>query len=388
MTATKLTAGPLNQAALIDLVHQKGPCITLLQPPYRRGDSSEAPAALMRRDLHRAAKRLTARRIAVPAIADLLEPLQLLLHQEESPAGTDSARAIFRSHDVFRQFDLPIPPAPAYACMAGDCFFIRPILASLALPTTVYVLQVTKQAVQLLACGFSEIARVELPPRIPRTLGEAMGFDAPDHDLINRAAAGPSNGALQGVQFGTGSGREKSHAHLHDFYRSVDRGVNELLRSTQAPLVLCGVDEEVAMYRSISAYSNLLEGSIPGTGAPIGDAEMLRQAHDITVSDFDRRRALQMVASKERFPTARFSTGLEAILRAAVEGRVSDLYLDRNGQRRGTFASKVFGGSTNWHDEELLNVAAVETLLRGGAVYSLPTHFMPGGSMAAALFRY
>jgi len=54
----------------------------------------------------------------------------------------------------------------------------------------------------------------------------------------------------------------------------------------------------------------------------------------------------------------------------------------------GTFDGKVFGGRINWHDEDLLNVAAVETLLRGGAVHSLPTHLMSGGSLAAAAFRY
>jgi hypothetical protein len=54
----------------------------------------------------------------------------------------------------------------------------------------------------------------------------------------------------------------------------------------------------------------------------------------------------------------------------------------------GTFEGKIFGGRTNWHGEDLMNVAAVETLLRGGAVYSLPSHLMPRGAVAAATFRY
>jgi hypothetical protein len=71
-----------------------------------------------------------------------------------------------------------------------------------------------------------------------------------------------------------------------------------------------------------------------------------------------------------------------------VEGRIIDLYLDDNGRRIGNFDGKIFGGRNNWHDEELLNIAAVETLRRGGRVYTLPTHLMTGGAVAAATFRY
>jgi hypothetical protein len=386
---TKLTVEPLRKEIIPDLVHTEGPCITLLLPPYRPGEPGEPAAALLKTDLQAAAQQLAARKIAEPLIAELLEPLRQLSHEDESQAGAAFARVIFRSAGVFRQFELPVPPSPTQACTVGGCFWIRPILASLALPANVYVLEVTKQAAALLACSFTEVTAVELPKGTPKTLEEALGFKAPDHDLINRSAAGPSTGAMRGVQFGTGSGRETQHAHLHDFYRTVDRGIIELLRWNQAPLVLAGVDEDVAIYRSVSTYAHLLDQGIHGSpGAAITPTQILRQAHDIVLFDVQRRTALELAASRERLAPARFSTDLHDILRAAVEGRVSDLYLDENGQRLGNFDGKVFGGRINWHDEDLLNVAAVETLARSGAVHSLPSHLMPSVSVAAAAFRY
>jgi len=383
----KLTAEPLRKELIPELVHAAGPCITLLLPPYRPGEAGEPAAAQLKTGLQEAAKKLAARKIAEPLIDALLEPLRQLSHEEESLAGSGWARVIYRSTAVFRQFDLPVPPLPARACTVGDCFWIRPILASLALPPTVYVLEVTKKAVALLVCDFTGIAHVELPKGTPKTLDEALGFKAPDHDLMNRSASGPSTGAMRGVQFGTGSEREAQHAHLHDFYRLVDRGVIELLRSNHAPLILAGVEEDAAIYRSISNYPNLLEQGIHGSpGAEMTPELILRKVHDITLFDFQRRTALKMSESKERLGPGRFSTELESILQAAAEGRVSDLYLDENGQRMGTFAGKV-GGNPNWHDEDLLNVAAVETLRRGGAVYSLPSHLM-AAAVAAAAFRY
>ncbi|MGB6946150.1 MAG: hypothetical protein WBE37_27380 [Bryobacteraceae bacterium] len=385
----KLAAEPLTKEVVSELIHAGGPCITLLLPPYRPGESGESPAAILKADLQEAAKKLAARKIAEPLIRELLEPLERLSQAEESLAGAASARVIFRSHEVFRKFKMPIAPSPARACIVGDCFSIRPILSSAALAPAVYVLEVTKKAVRLLACGFTAVTPAQLPKGTPQTLDEALGFDAPDHDLINRSSAGPSTGAMPGVQFGTGSGRETQHAHLRDFYHAVDRGVCELLRSTQAPLVLAGVDEDVAIYRSISAYPNLLEQGIHGSpGAPVSPAQILQHAYDIALFTFQKRVANEMAEAKERLAPGRFSADLDGIVRAAVEGRVSHLYLDESGRRMGTFAAKVFGGHANWHDEELLNVAALETLLRGGAVYSLPTHCMPAGAVAAAAFRY
>ncbi|MGA2211738.1 MAG: hypothetical protein ABSH31_00575 [Bryobacteraceae bacterium] len=385
----KLAAELLRKELIPELVHASGPCITLLLPPYRPGEAGEPRAAFLKTQLQEAAKKLAARKIADPLIDALLEPLRHLSREEESLAGSCLPRVIFRSRTVFRQFDLPVPPMPATACTVGDCFWIRPILASLALPASIYVLEVTKKTAQLLACGVAGFARVELPKGTPRTLDEALGFKAPDHDLINRSAAGPSNGAMQGVQFGTGSGRETQYAHLHDYYRAIDRGVSELLRSNNAPLILAGVGEDVAIYRAISTYSNLLDRGIHGSlSAAMPQAQISRHAHDVALFDFQHRAALNMAVLKERLSPALFSTDLEIILRAAAEGRVSDLCMDENGQRMGTFEGKVFGGRANWRQEDLLNVAAVETLLRSGAVHSLPSHWMAEGAVAAAAFRF
>lgn len=390
---TKPTAEPLSPRIVPDLINATAPCITVLLPPYRPGEPGKPAAAMLKVDLQEAARSLAARKMAEPLIAELLEPLHQLSHEEESLAGSGFPRVIFRSHGVFRQFELPVPPSPFRACVVGDCFWIRPILRSLALPASVYVLYVTKKDVELMVCGFTEVGSVELPKGTPKTLDEALGFDAPDHDLMNRSFAGPSTGGMQGVQFGTGSGRERKHAHLHDFYRAIDRGVNEVLRSSQAgtpaPVVLAGVDEDMAIYRSINTYPNLLEQGIHGSpSAAISRPMILRHAHDIALFSLERRMAAEMTATRERFAAARFSIDLDTILRAAAEARVIDLYLDESAQQTGTFEGKIFGGRANWHNEDLLNVAAVETLAGGGAVHSLSTHLMPRGAVAAATFRY
>lgn len=385
---SKVRPEPLTKEVFLDLIQTAGPCLTFVLPPYRPGEQGQPAAALLKTHLQEAARKLASRRIAQPAMDELLQPLYNLSNREESQAGSGLARIVLRSRDLLRQFELPVNPSPAKSCVVSDSFYIRPMLGSLALSPKIYLLEVSKKAISLLACGLTDVVAVELPKGTPKTLDEALEFDQPDHDLMNRSFAGPSTGTMQGVRFGTTSGRERQHSHLRNFFQIIDRAINELLRGGHAPLVLAGVDEDTAMYRGINTYSNLLEQGIPGNlGAAISHPQVLRQAHDIALFDVERRAALELAKSKERLAPGRFSVDLNAILRAAVEGRVSDLYLDENAERIGAFEGKAFGGATNWHDEDLLNVAAVETLRRSGGVCSLPSHEMAGAAAAAA-FRY
>jgi len=197
---------------------------------------------------------------------------------------------------------------------------------------------------------------------------------------------------MRGVQFGTGSEREKQHGHLHDFYRAVDRGLNALLFSQQTPLILAGVEEDLAIYRSVSTYPNLLDQTIHGSPTGRAKAELAREARIVALSDSHKRAAAALAKAAEQFGPGRFSTDLDAILRAAVQGRVIDLYIDENSRRLGDFDGKAVGGRNFWHAEDLLNVAAVETLRYGGQVHTLPVHWISNRALivngAAATCRF
>jgi hypothetical protein len=83
---------------------------------------------------------------------------------------------------------------------------------------------------------------------------------------------------------------------------------------------------------------------------------------------------------------------LEMIVPAASDGRVETLFIATDVQHWG-----VFNPDTNeieCHaqmesgDESLLNLAAVQTYLKGGIVYAVEPDKVPGGTTAAAVLRY
>ena len=372
-----------------ELVKASGPCITVLLPAYRPGAQAKSMAAILKTNLQEAARQLALRKISEAVVTDLLDPLAQLTQDEEFLAGSRWGRAIFRSSDILRQLTLIGPVNQALT--VGACFNLRPILAELHLPAEFYLLQLSKKRVDLFHCHHLQAERVGLPSGIPETLEEALAFKPPDHDLENRASAGASTGAMRGVRFGTGSGRETQHTYLSDFYKAVDRGVSERLNGSNAPLVLAGVHEDAAIYRMINTYPVLLSRSI--SGSPSGSTsakenEVVEQAYWIVRSDRAEKASARLAELKERTSPARFSVHLEPVLQAAAEGRVDRIYIDESAQRLGLFADSKHGGQSNWGEEDLLNRAAVETILHGGLAFALPNSGMPDDAAVAAVFRY
>ncbi len=369
-----------------ELVRSPGPCVTLLLPPYRPGEQAKPISALIKSNIQEVARQLAERNIPETVTRELTDPLEQLAGDPDLSGGFHWGRAIFRSPDMLCQFALTEFVKPAVH--VGGCFDIRPILPELHLPAEFYLLKLSKKGVQIFRCSGLHAEALRLPAGVPETLDEALAFKQPDHDLENRASAGSSVGAMPGVRFGTGSGRETQQTYLADFYKAVDRGVRELLGPvSDAPLVLAGVDEDTVLYRIINRYPNLLARRIHGTPAA-APLEILREAYGIVRADCVERAARALMDSKERVAPTRFVTGLSAILRAAVEGRVARLYIDQAARMFGVFESIRRGDRWNSGEEDLLNIAAVETILQGGLAFALPTGRIPDGAPAAAILRY
>jgi hypothetical protein len=287
---------------------------------------------------------------------------------------------------VFRTFQLIEPVSVSLT--VGGYFQIRSILADLHVPAEFYVLKLSKKRVDVLRCAGLSAEPLKLNG-VPETLEEAMAFKPPDHDLENRSSAGSSTGSMRGVRFGTGSGRETEHTHLADFYKLVDRALHALPKAAMTPLVVAGVDQDAAIYRAVSKYPNLLEQSIHGSpGGALSEQEILRRAYSLVRSHCLDRDAKALAVSKERLAPARFASGLNTILRAAVQGRVASLYIDEAARMSGVFEGVKSGERWHWGEEDLLNAAAVETILQGGEAFELPAGSIPEGAGAAAILRY
>ena len=381
-----LTLTALDAENIDHLAGAEGPCVTILLPPYHPGAQTKSMATVVKTYCQEIERQLSIRKIQASEAATLIEPLLQVTESPEFSAGSHWGRAIFRSTDIFAGLDAVEVIQPSLNI--GGCFQLRSVLAELQSPPEFYLLRLTKKDIELRRCTRTRAERVAMPKGVPQSLAEAMAFKAPDHDLENRSPGGPSTGSMHGVRFGTGSERENASGHLADFFKAIDRGFRELTRGSGAPLVLAGVEEDTDRYRAVSNYPALLKQSINGSGGVPFSEDELRQANAIVRADATERAVTSLLGLRERTAPARISTDVAAILCAAVEGRVSRLYLNQEARVYGVFDHARRAGRVNWGEEDLLNAAAVETLLQRGLVFALPEDKMPERVAAMAFFRY
>ena len=375
---------PLRRDSIQQALKSSGPCLTVLLPPYHPGAQEQSTATLLNTIIQDATRQLRDRNLPQPEIANLLDPLREMAKDPDLLGGSHWGRVVLRSPEVFRQFHLT-ETARESLTVAG-CFNIRPILSELQLPPEFYVLKLSRKCVGLVRCADFRVEPIPLPKGTPETLEEMLAFEPPDHDLENRATAGSSAGARRGIRFGTGSGRETQQTYVADFYKVVDHGVHELLHGRKAPLALLGVEEDTALYQSINTYPDLLAQSIPGSPDGLHETDILRQSYAVIRAASVERALKELAESRERVAPERFSTALDTILPAAFDGRVHRLYIEEAARQPGTFHTDSKREYRSWGEEDLFNLAAVETTVQGGQAFAIPDRRMP--TPVAALFRF
>ena len=383
MTTTNLEVHEIRAVEdLHEMLRSPGPCLTLTLPAYHPGEQARSQGRFLKASLQNAAIELRKRGVSPQATSALLGPLQQLAEDPALLKGSATGRIVFRSENTLKEFVSTEPRTAALA--VGSVFAIRPMLPELTAPRVFYILAVARDRVSLKRCTGHFLENVDLPRGVPATLDDAMELEPPDHDLENRSAAGHAIGAIRRVRFGTGSGRETVHAHLSDFYKLVDRGICKMIHQPGIPLVLAGVDEEVAAYRAISGFPNLASESVHGS-LDMPPADMVARASTILRREAELLAADDVLDEKERGTPNHFLTEPAAILRAAFEGRVHRLYLNEDAERFGDHENASY---RSWGREDLLNLAAVQTILHRGTVYELPGSMMPDSDVAAAVLRY
>lgn len=371
MTTSTLTAtsGILDAHAMKFLAGCQGPCITIVVPPHHPGAQEGSRKALVHGLVRTAAEQMKGGKLANKA-ADLLAPLEEIAQESGVEVG-GAGFAIFRSPEYTARYYLP--DGPVEKLVIADHFYLTPFVAGAFAPHEFFVLGLSKKHLRLFRYVNGECTELPLPAAVPGSLEAAVGFDQPDH-VLNRAPAGPSNGAKRGVQFGTLTDRESVPVYLHHFFEVVDRELKPTLDGK--PLLLMGVHEEVAAYRRAAKYAHILTPDYPGNTDFLTTSDIAAVAADACRAHHQLLAERVFAEYLEMPDRGRTLADVPAVARAAAEGRVHRLCV-----RTGTEIAGPNG-------EDLVNPAVVETLRAGGEVFMLPQDKMPPAQPLAAILRY
>jgi hypothetical protein len=371
--------------------HTADPCISIYLRTHTPGENVQQDILKLKHALHDAEIRLSADNHRAREISELLAGPSQLLMEPPQWQQYHGGMALFVAPHFFQYYH--VPGVPSDLVTISDAFHTKPLIPLLARNDRFFVLLLSKKHVRLYESTADVFEELDLPAGVPRKIEEAMLDEDIQHNLQHHTAQTVGQGAIFGLKHGQAPDVLKPQERVFLFYRRIDQGLHDLLRARQFPLVLAGVEENFAIYRRANTYPFLMENGVAGSADEFHPPTLHKQAWALV--EANHREAEEKAAAhyRELVATGRTSEKLDEIVSAAYFGRVDHLFVAMNGQRWGAFHPD--SNRVEVHDEprsgdrDLLDFAAAQTLLNGGAVYAVEPGKVPGKQAEiAAVFRY
>jgi len=370
-----------------------GPCISMFLPTHRSGMETHQDPLRLRNHIRAAENRLLLDHLRTTQVEHLLQPIQALLEDESFWLHPGDGLALFRSPDTFRTYWLP--SSFKEQVVVTDHFYLKPLLPFLSKDERFSILALSQNEVRLLQATHYSVRKVDLPAVVPGGLAEALTYDEPENELQYHSSSSGvrgKGGRRATIFHGQGVGIDDSRADLLRYFQRVDRGLHELLRDEQAPLVLACVESLFPLYREVNTYPHLLDQGVPGNPDKLSAETLLRQAWAIMEPYLLLAREQAAARYREYTETGRASHNVREIIAAAFHGQVESLFIAIDQEQWGTFHPATntlhVHRVARYHDDDLLDIAATQTLLHSGSVYAVGQAQVPGGELVAAVFRY
>jgi len=347
----------------------KGPCITLVEPIPNPLEIRTR----LKNVVHGVERKLADR--GASGITALVEPIHTIATDTEVEKVWANSLIVFRSPETIRRYWLH--EMLKEELTVANRFQVLPMLGLMSREQCFFVLALSRQHTRLFRCAQHCAEEVPLRGAAPENMRDWLNIRQPDHVLQNRSFGGASAGSMKGVEFTTSVDRERGHEYLAHFLKEVEKGVTGILRTENLPLILAGVGYETGLYRKANTYQRLLEKEIDGAPDHVPPRTLHQCAMEITMQVPSE--PLQKALAD--FEHGRVSFSASDIVKAAYAGRVADVFVSENAAQMGATAREE-------HGEDLLNLAALQTLLHGGRAFVLKARDMPGKAETAAALRY
>ncbi|MFP4348702.1 MAG: hypothetical protein ACLFQY_10485 [Desulfococcaceae bacterium] len=378
---------------------QNGPCLSLYMPTYRGWKDAQQNPIRFKNLLNKAEDMWKAVSSEKKVPNDIFEPARNLVEDFSFWQYQSDGFAMFLSDGVARTYRLPVEFDEV--TVVTERFHMKPVLPYLSKDNRFFILAVSQNRIRFFQCTRHKIQEIE-PEAMPKNMAEALKFDEFEKQLQfttktgtvqNQGAGGPSTGDRAAIFHGYGVGTDDEKDAISRYLRQVDHALKEFLRDEDAPLVLAGVEVVLRLFREVSGYSNILEEEVHGNPDELSPEDLHQKAWKAVEPHFkkDQEAAAQRYADSAHTDSA--SQDLRAIIPAAYFSRIDLLFVTTQVRQWGKYDPEA--DTLDLHDREepgdqdMLDFAAVYTLLNGGTVYAVPPKEMPAeGAHAAALFRF
>lgn len=360
--------------------------VSVYLPTHEKGREIAQDPIRLRNALAAVTARLVEAGHRKPAVDELLGPAHGLVQDEVFWRYQALGLAVFVAPGFFQHHRLPIVFPEMQE--VGPRFHLRPLMPLLADDGRFYALCVRAGDARLYQGSRFGIVEIEAEG-LPRA-GVAEVSAETEYE---RSRDQPSAGSPASHAFGD-TPEEERKVQLIEYLRRIDGAVKRRLGADQAPVVLVAQPEVQGHLRALSKEVRLL-----GEGVPKDPSAMNRDALHAAVYEVvrplfaeARERAVGefkgLVGTNDR----KGGTDLKEVVSGARFGRVESLFVTEGeavwGSHDETGDELRLDKESSPENEDLVDFAAVRTMLQGGAVHVLPREQMPFDGVLAAIFRY
>ncbi len=381
--------GPRELLELLDF-EIPPPCVSLYMPTERVTSDAHQNPIRFNNALRQAHEELLRWGASSAMVSHLLAPLHELLEREVFWLYQSDGLAVFVAPEYVRTYRLPY--RFRQEVIVGEHFVIAPLVPLLVGNAQFLVLALEKYRVRLYGGGPSGLSELERE-RLPLDLWKALQVDVPEPVVQYRTGLRLGPGRTHLAAHGHGYGREDLKRLMAEYYRMVDRALLPLGNERQLPLVLAGVEYEVAIYREVSRYPVLLAEAVVGSPETYSLGELHRLASDIVRrwTDTERQQWLERFWSLYG-KSPKVSDEVTTILWAAYSGQVEALFVRPEAELWGIVdhgnRSVEFVSAGTPKALHLLNEAIAHTFVRRGHVFPILADEFPEQTLMAAILRY
>lgn len=367
------------------------PCISIYMPVQRAAPEPRPDITRLKDHIKETRVKLEKQGVDQRDVESLLEPMDNLIEDVSFWEHRKDGLALFRCPGLFHYYRLS--RSFEDLTVVSNQFHFKPLLPLMTADSPFYILALSQKEVRLLHATRESVTELDLGD-VPKRLADAIRYDqrTSEYQYHFHTTSAPTRGGWSAVFHGWGFGDEDKKADILRFFQKVDNGVSRLLKGEQAPLVLACVDYLASIYHEANHYPHLLNEAV--TGNPEGQKpEHLRDlAWQIIEPRFRAQQEQDRTNYEEGKGAGLSHNQLDEVVPAAYYGRVGLLFVQRDRQEWGYFNPDMGGiavdGEPGPQMADLLDLAAVHTILRDGRVYVVEHSDMPEDTELAALFRY
>jgi hypothetical protein len=366
-----------------------GTHLSMFMPTQRTGTDGRADPLRWKNLLTSTESALADHGMRRSEIEDLLGPAWALHDDERGWQEVSDGLAMFVRPGWSRSYRVPLG-VPELVTI-GEYFVTGPLMRIVARDAHFLLLALSQRNVRLLEGSMQQVEEIELRD-VPTDLRAVMREFEPRGDTMARPLTRGAGGGRAVFYGHAASGEDVKKDDRERFLRQVADGLAEYLGTQDLPMVLVGLEELVATYRSVNTYPHVLDEEIRSNPDGLSAEQLHEAAWPVIESVLDAQRSRALARFRELHGTGLASDQPEEIAEAAAQGRVETLFVSAEPwcwEHVSDGGSVVhLGADDSFAVCEVLDRAITETLSHGGQVHAVPSDEISGDHDAASTFRY